>query len=89
MAKSKPIPKSPFTGRWRIISMSAWDEDFIDKEEQGFFELDEKGGGDFHFGNIHGQMDCRQTTREGERAVEWTWDGNAEMDAAQGEAGLC
>ena len=29
-------------------------------------------------------MDCRLTAREGESAVEWSWDGNAEMDAAQG-----
>jgi hypothetical protein len=29
-------------------------------------------------------MDCRLTTREGEPASEWTWDGNDEMDPAQG-----
>ncbi len=34
MAKSKPRSKSPFTGRWRIVSMSAWDEDYIDEEEK-------------------------------------------------------
>ncbi len=28
-------------------------------------------------------MDCRLTTRDGEPAVEWTWDGNDEMDQAQ------
>jgi hypothetical protein len=37
MAKSKP--NAPFTGHWRIVSMSAWDKDFID-EEEGFFELE-------------------------------------------------
>ena len=25
MAKSKPKPPSPFVGRWRIVSMSGWD----------------------------------------------------------------
>lgn len=29
-------------------------------------------------------MDCCLTTRDGEPAVEWTWDGNDEMDPAQG-----
>ena len=82
MAKAKP--KSHFTGRWRIVSMSAWDEDFIDEEEEGFFEFDDKCGGEFHFGYVHGQMDCRLTTRDGVPAVEWTWDGNDEMDPAQG-----
>ena len=60
--KPKPKSESPFTGRWRIVSMSAWDEDYIDEEEEGFFEFDEKGGGEFHFGYVHGHMDCRPTT---------------------------
>ena len=59
-AKPKPKPESPFTGRWRIVSMSAWDEDFIDEEEEGYFEFDDKGGGEFHFGYVHGHMDCRR-----------------------------
>jgi hypothetical protein len=84
MAKSKTKPMNPFAGRWRIISMSAWDEEFIDEEEEGYFELDQKGNGEFHFGYIHGHMDCRLTTRDGVQAVEWTWDGNDEMDPAQG-----
>ena len=46
MAKAKPKPKSPFIGRWRIVSMSAWDEDFIDEEEEGFFEFNDRGWGD-------------------------------------------
>jgi hypothetical protein len=29
-------------------------------------------------------MDCRLTSRDGEPAIEWTWDGNDEMDDAQG-----
>jgi hypothetical protein len=64
--------------------MSAWDEDYIDEEEEGCFEFDEKGAGEFHFGCVHGRMDCRLTTRDGEPAVEWTWEGNDEMEAAQG-----
>ncbi len=80
MARSK----SPITGCWRIISMSAWEDDFLDEEVEAYIEFADKGCGDFHFGNVQGQMDCRLTTRDGEPSVEWTWDGNAEMDAAQG-----
>jgi hypothetical protein len=83
MAKAKK-PESPFTGRWRIVSMSAWDEDYIDEEEEGYVAFDEHGDGQFHFGYVHGNMDCRLTTRDGEPSVEWTWDGNDEMDPAQG-----
>jgi hypothetical protein len=80
--KSKQL--SPFTDRWRIISMLAWEDDFLDEEVEAYIELNGRGWGAFHFGNVQGQMDCRQTTRESEPAVEWSWDGNAEMDAAQG-----
>ena len=83
MAKKSKTP-SPFEGRWRIVSMSAWDEDYINEEEEGYFEFDGRGGGQFHFGYVHGDMDCRLTTRDGEPTVEWTWDGNDEMDPAQG-----
>ena len=84
MAETKPSLSSPFTGRWRIVSMSAWEQSFIDEEEEGYIEFGDKDRGQFHFGYVHGQMDCRLTTRDGEPAVEWTWDGNDEMDPAQG-----
>ena len=84
MAKPKPKPASPFTGHWRIVSMEQWDQDSIDEEEEGYIEFDGKSDGQFHFGYVHGNMDCRLTTRGGEPAVEWIWDGNDEMDAAQG-----
>ena len=84
MAKSKKKPESPFVGRWHIESMDQWDEDFINAEVRGFLEFDARGGGEFQFGYVHGWMDCRLTTRDGEPAVEWTWEGNDEMDPAQG-----
>jgi hypothetical protein len=82
MAK-KAKKENPFLGRWRIVSMSAWEVDFLDEEVEAYIEFDDRGRGDFHFGNVQGHMDCRLTT-EGEPVVEWSWDGNAEMDAAQG-----
>jgi len=83
MAKKAQVP-NPFTDRWRIVSMSAWDQDFVDAEEEGYIEFDQKDSGQFHFGFVHGQMDCRLTTRDGELVIEWTWDGNDEMDPARG-----
>ena len=59
MAKAKPKPMNPFAGRWRIVSMSAWDEEFIDEEEEGYFEFGENDQGEFHFGYVHGHMDCK------------------------------
>jgi hypothetical protein len=82
MAKKKR--PNPFLGRWRIVSMSAWENDYLDEEEPAYIEFNDQGWGDFHFGYVHGNMDCRLGTRDGEPAVEWTWDGNDEMDPAQG-----
>ena len=84
MGKAKPKPQSPFEGRWRIVSMTEWDEDFINAEVQGFIEFDAQGSGEFQFGYVHGWMDCCLTTRDSQEVVEWTWDGNDEMDPAQG-----
>lgn len=75
---------NPFVGRWRIVSMPTWDEDFLDEEEQAYFKFDGQNQGEFHFGYVHGHMDCRLTTRDGEPAIEWTWEGNDEMESAQG-----
>jgi hypothetical protein len=81
---AKPKPKSQFEGRWKLVSMTEWDEDFINAEVEGFIQFDAKGSGSFQFGYVQGLMDCRLTTRDGQEAVEWTWDGNDEMDPAQG-----
>lgn len=49
MAK-KPKQSNPFTGRWRIVSMEPWDQEFIDDEEEGYIEFEDKDLGSFHFG---------------------------------------
>jgi hypothetical protein len=83
MAK-KAKPPSPFLGTWHIVSMETWDEEYFNEEVQAFIELGENGTGHFQFGYVQGYMDWRPTTRDGEPAVEWSWEGNDEMDPAQG-----
>ena len=79
MAK-KSKPPSPITGRWRIVSMSAWEDDYLDEEVQAFIEFEEKGGGSFQFGYFQGLIDWRLTTRDGEPAVQWSWEGGDGAD---------
>lgn len=97
MAKKKPKPKSPFHGRWRIVSMSEWDEEYLDEEVQAFIEFDDKGGGSFQFGYVRGILDDREGLRDGQPAVEFSWEGGDGADgtpltgrgwAALGEDGL-
>ena len=64
--------------------MSAWDEEYLHEEVQAYIEFDERDSGEFHFGYVQGFMDCRLAARDGEPSIEWTWDGNDEMESAQG-----
>ena len=80
MAKRKPKPVSPFLGRWHIVSMTEWDEDYINEEVPAFIEFDDRDGGSFQFGYVQGQIDCRTTSREGKPAVEFSWEGGDGAD---------
>jgi hypothetical protein len=82
MTKSKP--KNWAAGRWLIVSMDQWDEDYLNEEGEAFIEFEAHNSGQFHFGYVHGEIDYRLTTRDGKAAVEFTWDGHDEMDPAQG-----
>jgi len=71
---------NPFLGRWRIVWMEMWDQDFIDMEVPGHFTFEKDGRGNFQFGLVQGDMDYRV---DGSR-VEFSWFGNDEMDEASG-----
>jgi len=83
MAK-KAASSNPFIGRWRIVSMDLWDTEYIDEEEEGFLEFRAQASGEFHFGYVHGEMDCDFTQRGDEPAAEWTWEGNDESETVYG-----
>jgi hypothetical protein len=72
MAK-KPKPPSPITGRWRIVSMSAWEDDYLDEEVEAFIEFEEKCGGSFQFGYVRGLIDWRPT--HGTASRPWNGPG--------------
>src|SRR2546425_770792 len=78
MAKKKR--ESPFIGLWHIVSMETWDEDHFNEEVQAFIEFEENGTGHFQFGYVQGNMDWRAATRDGEPAVEWSWEGGEGAD---------
>lgn len=80
MARKKPKPKSPFLGRWHIVSMCAWDEDYFNEEVRAFIEFGENETGSFQFGYVQGETDCREGTRDGQPAVEWSWEGGDGAD---------
>jgi hypothetical protein len=77
-------------GRWRIVEMELWDQDAIDLLGPAFIELTSNGQGSFRFVAVEGWMDTREVRRDGRCAIEFSWDGNDEMDPASGRgwAGL-
>ncbi|MCG2684251.1 MAG: hypothetical protein L6306_11635 [Planctomycetales bacterium] len=85
-AKSKVKPN--IVGRWLIESMTEWDRDYIDEDVRGYFEFDKRGAGDFQFAYVQGQIDYRLGQRDGKPAVEFSWDGSADMEQAQGRGWL-
>lgn len=72
--------KNPFVGTWRIVSMSGWDDDYLDEEIEAYIEFDPKQFGSFQFGYVQGQIDYRATTRDGNPAVEFSWEGGDGAD---------
>ncbi len=76
MARKKPKPRSPFVGRWRIVSMSQWEDEYLDEEVEAYIEFDDRGGGSFQFGYIQGVLDYR----DGQLAVEFSWEGGDGAD---------
>ena len=80
-ARSKPKPKSPFQGRWHIVSMSGWDEEYFNEEVQAYVEFAPDQRGEFQFGYVRGEIDYREGLRDGEPCVEWSWEGSDGADA--------
>jgi hypothetical protein len=71
-------------GRWRIVEMELWDEDAIDLVGSAFIELHDDDQGRFRFIAVEGWMDVRDVERDGRPAIEFSWEGNDEMDPASG-----
>ena len=86
MAKKLSQKKTlnPFKGRWRITWMEQWDQEFVDEEVEGFFEFDAKDNGSFQFGLVSGGIDYRLGVKDGKPSIEFSWEGNDEMEPVQG-----
>jgi len=69
-----------FLGRWRLDHMDDYDRDDLDLVEPAFIQFDRDGSGEFVFGAVSGQLDCR-CDKDG---VVFTWQGQDEMDDVSG-----
>lgn len=72
--------KSTLTGKWKIIWMELWEQDFVDMDVPGHISMTEDGRGNFQFGLVSGAFD----TGGNKSAFDSDWSGNDEMDDAFG-----
>ena len=67
------MARNPFAGPWRIVWMSAWDQDYVDLDGPGHITFDAGRSGSFQFGMVQGQMDWK-VSEQGLR-IDFTWHG--------------
>jgi hypothetical protein len=82
IARTKTAPAA-FSGCWRIESMEVWDREAFDTMGPAFICF-EGSGGTFRFICVEGDMDCEFGVKDGRQNVQWTWNGQDEMDPASG-----
>jgi hypothetical protein len=51
-----------YVGQWQIVEMEAWDQEYVGMEVPGHFTFRKDGSGQFQFGLVQGEMDCRYQT---------------------------
>jgi hypothetical protein len=77
-AKKESKPRSPLVGRRHIISMSMWDEDYLNEEVRAYIQFEGRGGGSFQFGYVRSILDSSEGLRDGQPAAEFSWEGGDE-----------
>lgn len=73
-----------FTGKWRIYHMDEWDEEYIDMEETAYIKINKDGTGQFQFGLVTGEIDCRIEKKNENERLEFSWAGFDENDEMSG-----
>ncbi len=73
-----------FVGRWRIEEMEVWGLDALDLVVPAHISLGAGGLGCLQFIAIEADVDYRVVERNGEQAVEFSWIGHDDNDAAGG-----
>lgn len=71
-------------GKWRIVEMELWEQDFVDLVVQGYFDIRARGRGEFQFGAVHGFMDFRIESSGDSDQLVFSWTGTDEMDQVSG-----
>jgi len=74
--------KSLFAGRWRIVEMEQWDQEFVDLVSPGHITFARDGSGELHFGAVDVSLDWGADAT-GNR-VDFSFEGFDEGDEVSG-----
>ncbi|CAM4062913.1 hypothetical protein [Roseateles saccharophilus] len=77
------MAQNPFAGRWRIVWMSGWDQDYVDMDVPGHITFGAGSSGSFQFGLVQAQTDCKLDAQQSKR-IQFTWHGFDEGDEMTG-----
>jgi hypothetical protein len=85
---TKKEESHPFIGRWHILEMEMWDEDYFNMETRAYVKIEATNEGEFQFGLVRGYLDgYLEELKDGER-FSFTWEGQDEMDEVNGSGWL-
>src|SRR5258708_16594080 len=73
--------KSALIGKWRIIEMGLWDNDYLDMVEPAYIQFQPNGLGEFKFASAVAGLHCTLFAD----AADFTWQGSDEMDPVSGD----
>ena len=68
-------------GKWRLIEMEQWDQEFIDLDEPGFISFKKRGQGEMRFGAVSLNLDWVSSD---DGKAEFSFQGFDEMDEVSG-----
>jgi hypothetical protein len=84
MARAEGGARRPFVGRWRITEMELWTAEDLDLLGPARLTLDRDGLGEMRFIAVEVGLDYRVIERDGQPAIEFSFDGSDEGDRISG-----
>jgi uncharacterized protein YndB with AHSA1/START domain len=76
--------KNEYLGRWHIVEMERWEQDFVDQVVPGYILIAEHDVGEFQFGTLCGSMECHIEPYEDSERLTFEWESDDEMDPLNG-----
>ena len=82
--KRRPAFAAAFKGRWHIVEMDTWPDDYLDLIEPAHITFEGASDGELVFGAVKGWLDVRYGARDGAACAEFSWEGHNDADTACG-----